>query len=440
MIVAYNIVLLVCALVGLPVWLPLIFCSEKRRHNIRLRLWLHSALRPKGLPSRAEPDPIWVHALSVGEVLSAAPLLQGLKERFPFRPVFLSVSTLTGFSIARERFQSLSTWIGYFPLDFPFTVRRAISTVNPALVLMVETDVWPNFMQEMKRRGRPVLFINARLSERSCRGYRRFSFFFRPLFSIFTGICVQSRLDAQRFASLGVPVENIHRMGNLKFDQPAMRYSTRQEGDLRQRLGLEPNQPVWVAGSTHDGEEQMLLEALRQLKQGQPELVMILAPRDPKRAASVCRIALAYGLSAATLSHCGEQPENGGPDVIVVDVMGRLRSLYALADVAFVGGSLVRQGGHNPLEPAAWGKPVLFGPDMRDFLSISHELISAGGAVRVHDADTLHRAVYRLLGQEREAEIMGRQALSVFRAHGGAVERILELVGGIVNPYGGGHP
>ncbi len=301
--------------------------------------------------------------------------------------------------------------------------------MNPALVLIVETDIWPNFMHEINRRQVPVLLVNARLSERSLRGYRLFSFIFRPLFSSFTGICAQSGLDAGRFSMLGLHPEKIYQTGNLKFDPPPRDPSELTGNALRQTLGIDPDRPVVVAGSTHEGEEKLLLGAMRQLKSRHPTPAMILAPRDPARAASVYRLTREFGLSAGLLSDVMRAPGNRDMEVIVVDLMGRLRSLYALAEVAFVGGSLVRQRGHNPLEPAAWGKPVLFGPDMRDFLSISRDFLSAGAALTVQDTGTFCRTVNRLLDNRRETEEMGQRALDIYRSQGGAAERIAELVG-----------
>ncbi len=425
----YNTLLLTFILMGLPVWLPLVLYSEKRRKSLGPRLWIDGPPQAGSTHFGGSIAPIWVHALSVGEVLSVVPLMQRLKTRFPRRPIFLSVSTLTGFHIARERLQSTATWIGFFPLDLPTTVRRAVAAVNPALVLIVETDIWPNFMREINRRRVPVLLVNARLSERSLRGYRLFSFFFRPLFSSFTGVCAQSGLDVERFSMLGFPAEKMYQTGNLKFDQPPKDPSELTVSALRQSLGIDPGRPVVVAGSTHEGEEKLLLGGMRQLKRRRPAPAMILAPRDPARAASVYRLTGEFGLCASLLSDVMRDPGNRDMEVIVVDLLGRLRSLYALAEVAFVGGSLVRQRGHNPLEPAAWGKPVLFGPDMSDFLSISSDLLSAGAALSVQDTGTFSRTVNRLLDNRGEAEQMGQRALEIYQSQGGAAERITELVG-----------
>lgn len=429
MIILYNTILFLLIIIGLPILLPVGFLSENRRKTVWRRLGFAQPFPKKTGTGNfsGHHKPIWVHALSVGEALSAAPLLSGLKEKFPAHPLLLTVSTLTGYQIAQKKLRGLATSIRFFPYDIPFCVKQAIHRIDPALVLIVETDVWPNFMFEIQKRKIPTLLVNARLSVQSYQGYRRLSFFFRPLFSAFSRICVQSETDARRFAGLGIAPDKIHPTGNLKFDQNHAALSPDTLAKHRQSLSIGPGQPVIVAGSTHDGEEKILLRGIRRLKRQWPTLTLVIAPRDPKRAASVSLMAESMNLRTTTMTARQKSSPGPPPDVVVVNILGILRDLYALADIAFVGGTLVPHSGHNPLEPAAWAKPILFGPDMRDFLTISHSLETAGGAMRIHDTDSFSRVTNRLLSDPRKSAAMGQNALAVFQANGGAVEKTLAV-------------
>lgn len=430
-ILIYNLLIFLFLLMGLPILLPLMLLSEKRRNSIwhRLGFTRHWHEKTRVILSNPHQKPIWIHALSVGEVLSTETLLSGLKAKFPCRPLILTVSTQTGYAIAHEQLSKHVASICYAPIDLPFSVKQAIDCINPAMVLIVETDIWPNFLCNLYKRSIPVLLVNARLSERSARGYQRLSLFFRPLFSTFNRICVQSDLDGRRFTGLGIASDRIHLTGNIKFDQDHAPPSPEAMGTLKNELGVTKNQQVIVAGSTHEGEEAILLKGICQLKKQWPALMILLVPRDPKRASLVSHLAESMDLSAATLTSIKNAPPSRPLDVVVVDVIGMLRDLYALSDIAFVGGSLAPFSGHNPLEPAACGKPILFGPDMRDFLTISHALEAANGAIRVQDAEAFSRAINQLLSDPGKLKEMGRNALTVFQANGGAVEKILSVAG-----------
>lgn len=428
----YNILVMLMLLMGLPILLPLAILSGKRRKTVWQRLGVSRFETRKAIPSpdNSHPKPIWVHALSVGEVLSAEPLLLGLKKWFPGHPLLLTASTQTGYDIAQKQYKALVAAIRFFPFDLPFSVKCAIQRTDPALIFIVETDIWPNFMAELRRRKIPVFLVNARLSERSLRGYKRLSFFFRPVFSVFTRICVQSDLDAKRFAQLGIAPDHLYLTGNMKFDRKRATLSPDMLSALRNKLAIFPNQPVIVAGSTHDGEEEILLRGVCQLKKQWPSLLMILVPRDPKRATSVSRLAESLGLCSHPLAFIKKSQPKSPMDVVVVDEMGMLRDLYAIADIAYVGGSLVPCSGHNPLEPAACGKPILFGPDMRDFSGISRSLEAAGGAIRVQNAASFCRTTDQLLSNAQTLRTMGQNALSLYQASGGAVEKILTVAAG----------
>ncbi|OEU82073.1 MAG: hypothetical protein BA865_01585 [Desulfobacterales bacterium S5133MH4] len=430
MMVIYNILAIMGIVLGFPLLAIIALGSDKRRKTVLQRLGL--AAFPWGArqnrSSNPSNKPIWVHALSVGEVNSALLLVRRLRDRFRDRNIFFSVSTKTGHEIANKLLKSHVDAIFFFPYDFIFSVKHVVAKVDPAMVVLVESDIWPNFLAEMKKRGVPVMLANARLSKRSFTGYRRFSFFMRPLLLTFSGICTQSMDDFRRFEQLGVPSGRIVRTGNLKFDQEHDPVPTAELEKLRRSTHIKPGQKTLLAGSTHKGEEVILLDAFSRMKRQFSDLLLMIAPRDPRRAGSVCRIFRSAGFSAYSLNDLNTVALDSKSDVVVVDTIGILQRLYALADIAFVGGSLVKSGGQNPLEAAAFSKPILFGPDMSDFHEISHMLLESGGAVRVHDADSLYKASAILLQDSNRAKDMGKKALDVFRANRGAVEKTIEAI------------
>lgn len=426
----YNILLVAAAVLGLPLIAAAVLASAKLRRTLPYRMGLKPLPAAIGRADAAPPAhrPIWIHALSVGEVLSAVPLVKALKVGAPNRSVLFSVSTRTGFDVADRELAATVEAVFFAPYDFSFLIRRMVQRIDPALVVIVETDIWPNFLYETSRRRVPVLLVNARLSQRSLRGYKRVAFWSKWLFSGFAKICVQSHLDAERFGLLGIPADRIALTGNVKFDQPADPVSGDPAQPWRRRLNLPPGGKIWLAGSTHPGEEAVIREVFIRLRQRHPDAVLITAPRDPRRAPGVADQFNACGFATALVS--GLAPDGGQPpaDVIVVDTIGDLRTLYALADVTFIGGSLVDRGGHNPLEPAAFAKPVLFGTDMSDFAAVAQLLLEAGGGLQVRDAAQLLAAVAMLLADPRKAAAMGQAAGRIFNAHKGAVAKNTEII------------
>ncbi|UCG14222.1 MAG: 3-deoxy-D-manno-octulosonic acid transferase [Deltaproteobacteria bacterium] len=434
MIVFYNILMFVGVVLGIPLIIPSVLTSEKRRKTVLPRLGL--TVFPPSLGQyrlrKPEKKPIWVHALSVGEVLSAVPLVEKLKAYFSERDIFFSVSTKTGFEIASRRLTEKVNAIIFFPYDLVFSVRHVATKVDPAVVVIVESDIWPNFLFEMKRRQVPVALVNARLSEKSFSGYRRVSFFMGPLLSSLAKICTQTNDDSRRFQYLGVPAGKIVRTGSLKFDQQRDPISKAELVKLRRSMHIPSNRSILLAGSTHKGEETILLDVFSKLKSEHGDLLLIIAPRNPDRAESVCRMFGTTGLLSVLLDDLSGLKRETRVDVIVVDTIGILGKLYALGDIAYVGGSLVDAGGQNPLEPAAMSKPVLFGPDMSDFEQISHMLVESGGAVRVQDAESLYKNVAVLLRDHERRKNMGKRTFAVFSANTGAVQKTVEVITGII--------
>ncbi len=422
----YNLVLTWGLMVTLPVALPLILTAPKRRATIRQRL----GLTPfgSGLPSAlpGQPRRVWVHALSVGEVLSAIPLVKHWRRAFKAEVLGFSASTLTGYRVAERELGHVADALFYYPYDLIFAVKRAIRQVAPDMVILVETDIWPNFLFEMQRRNVPVMLVNAKLSDRSWRGYKRLGGLLRPLFGMLSLVCTQTTKDAERFRSLGVRSERLHVTGNIKFDQALP--SAERIDDLRESLHVRPGQATIVAGSTHPGEEVLIGRAWADLRHQRPGVTLIVVPRDPARAGEVRRWFARTGHDARLLSEVVQPDRRRTFDVLIVDTIGILSRLYALADVAIVGGSLVPCGGHNPLEAAAWSKPIVFGNDMSDFDQVARMLLAANGAIQVEDQASLTRALTALFEDQQRAVMLGTNAHRVFKGNQGTVAQTINVI------------
>jgi 3-deoxy-D-manno-octulosonic-acid transferase len=436
MIRVYNIAVAATLLLALPFLLPYIVLSTKRRRVILRRLGLvHPSICFRPGPPAGKP--IWVHALSVGEVFAGVPLVRALAARYAHRPIVFSASTTGGYEMARQKLGDTVAAVFYFPYDLPLAVKRMAAWITPGVVIIIETDIWPNFLSEMQRREVPVVLANAKLSNRSFAGYRRVAAFSTFLFAMVTKICCQTREDAARFECLGVSGERIEITGNIKFDQGEDPPATKETAFLHAALNAEPLRPVWVAGSTHDGEEEIIRRAFAMVKKEHPDLLLIVAPRDPSRAGAVGRQFDAAGFGTVAISALSGSTPMRRIEVVVIDVLGILKNLYASADVALVGGSLLHIrgiGGHNPLEPAAYGKPVQFGPNMKNFKEIERLLIEAGGAVQVTDARSIANSLGELLTNHELANRMGRNAHAVFKANKGAVKNTLKAAAALIDP------
>ena len=431
MIILYNSFFFIGLVLGFPFIIPIVLLSAKRRKTVLQRLGL--AHRTEGIKKNIshKPDrkPIWVHALSVGEVISAVPFVRELKNSFRNKDIFFSVSTLTGFEIADSYVKEYVDQIFFFPYDLVFSVKHIARKIDPGIVIIVETDIWPNFLFEMKKRNVPVFLVNTRLSKKSFSGYKRIRCFMEAIFLTFSKICTQSSEDAQRFKHLGVPDNKIITTGNFKFDQVYDLMSETQINNLKRSINILPMQKIILAGSTHKGEESIILNAFSEIAAIYSDLVLIVAPRDPRRAESVCSIFVSAGFSAITLKNINRIRQEETVKVIVVDAIGILTKLYAVADIAFVGGSLVNCGGHNPLEPAAMSKPIIFGPYMSDFAEVSKMLVESEGAVRIQNAESLYETFASLLGNRTKCQNMGRRAFQVYSANSGAVNKTLDVLG-----------
>jgi 3-deoxy-D-manno-octulosonic-acid transferase len=382
---------------------------------------LPAALNPERRPS------VWIHAVSVGEVLAARPLVGALKARTG-RPVYLSTTTLTGRAIAEK---SVGDADGRFfaPFDFPGAVRRTLDAVNPALLVLVETEIWPNLIHEAKRRGARVAIVNGRLSESSFSGYRRIRPFLSRVLSEVDLFLMQSDAHARRIRALGAPEGRVRVGGTLKFDALE---APRTPEALARLLAPESGagRPLVVAGSTVEGEEELVLRAFREARRHLPEVGLILAPRHPERFDTAAALVEAAGFHCARRSSMPPGAANG--DVVLLDTIGELAQVYPLATVVFVGGSLVPRGGHNVLEAAAAGKPVVVGPYMHNFQEIADEFRAEEAIVEARDAEALGRELASLLADEPRRRRLGERAQGLLERNRGALARTGEALAGLL--------
>lgn len=354
------------------------FCRSRTDGKYRGNYPARMGLTAPSLP-RAGARRVWLHALSVGEVLSAVALIRAIKAADPGIDIFVSTATETGMAVARERISDLAAGFFFIPHDFPVAMRNAVRRVAPSLFILVETDFWPNMLLELKRAGVVTVLANGRMSPGSFRKYRRLRGASGALFGLFDHVFAQTDLDLQRFVVLGCAPERVAAVGNLKFDSLQQRLPDRETARLRSEMGIAPDRRVWIAGSTHEGEEGILLGVHCLLRAELGEPLLIIAPRNIRRSAEIAALCGDFSLPVGVRSQGGKAAGNA---VYLLDTLGELGKAYALADVAFLGGSLVPLGGHNPLEAVAQGKPACWGPHFYNFSEIESDLLLAGCGFR----------------------------------------------------------
>jgi len=416
MYVFYSLLLACAALLSLPWWTVQMLRLGKYRSGLLERLG-----RVPARLNDAQPGSIWVHAVSVGEVLAVSQLVNDLMKQHPHRQVFVSTTTATGQKLARQRFGENRVF--FMPLDFGFAVRRYLNALKPQLLVIAETEFWPNLLHLARKRQTAVAIVNARISDRSFPRYKRFKWFFGRVLSGVDLFLAQTAEDAQRLRDIGAPTERVRVSGNLKFDvrpnaQPAL------IAGLRAAIGKDS--PVIVCGSTAEGEEEPLLSAFKAVQQQFPAAVMILAPRHPERFEKVAALIASQGflLQRRTLWQPAQPIRSG---IFLLDSVGELAGIYELADIAFVGGSLVPTGGHNILEPAQYGAAILVGPHTFNFREIV-ALFEKDGAVKTMAAEALPAQVISLLNHPEDRQRMGLAAKDLFAKYAGATRRTLDAL------------
>jgi 3-deoxy-D-manno-octulosonic-acid transferase len=441
----YNFALFVALIAGAPWWLWRMAFTRRYREGLIERLGrvprrlVSDSASPGSASivasaSFADRPLVWIHAVSVGEVLAVTGLVKALESALPGYSIVVSTTTRTGQALARERFAS--NHVFYCPLDLPWAVNAYLNALQPRLLILAETEFWPNLLHGCFHREIPVAVVNARISNRSWPRYRRLRLFWRPLLARLSRVLAQSQTDADRLLALGCPPDDVSVAGNLKFDVRAA-----QESEATRYLrSVSAGMRFIVAGSTLEGEESELIESWPRLLAEDPQLVLVLAPRHPERFSSVAALLQKSGAlwnkrsswpSEASVAQRAPRMLRPG-EIVLLDTIGELASVYSLASVAFVGGSLIPAGGHNPLEPAQFAVPIVMGPHYANFVAIVDSLRSHN-ALRIAAKEELGSTLIELLGDHTAAKAMGRRAKEVFDREAGATDRcvtaIRELLG-----------
>jgi 3-deoxy-D-manno-octulosonic-acid transferase len=422
----YNLLLLAVLILGAPWWLFRLATTRKYRDGLLQRLGLLST----GVSS---PRPVlWIHAVSVGEVIAIGWLVKRLDETLPGYQIVVSTTTRTGQALARDRFGAGRVF--YCPLDLPWAVGRVLNDLNPKMLILAETEFWPNLLTACKRRGIPVAVVNARISDRSWPRYKALSRLWRRILSGLALVHAQTEMDAGRLIAIGCRSERVQVGGNLKFD---VRTARQSDATRLLRVGAESKRVI-VAGSTLDGEEADLIAAFSALLADRPDLLLVLAPRHPERFNAVAALLARSELNWQRRSHWQPYqpapPEQlGDTHILLLDSIGELADVYRLAYLAFVGGSLVPAGGHNPLEPAQFGIPILIGPSFENFRGIVEPMLAAGGIRIVDSQEHLKSSMAELLTYPERAKQMGHQARLVFESQAGATERTVKAIQNLIH-------
>ncbi|MDD5347060.1 MAG: 3-deoxy-D-manno-octulosonic acid transferase [Candidatus Omnitrophica bacterium] len=432
MTVLYDLIFLVFSLAYLPV-----FIFKRKMHaGFRMRLG--------ALPSAARfRNPVWIHAVSVGEAMSVRHLVETLRQRLPGRQFVISTVTPTGNKIAQSIAVKGDVVI-YLPLDLSWIARSVVERVDPCLVVLTETEIWPNFITHLSKKNIPIAVVNARISDRSLPGYLLARPLVKPLLNMIGVSCVQSEKDAARLSRLGMAPGKIMVTGNMKFDIKIKDYDELKKDytDYRLKLGLGSKERLWIAASTHAGEEEIVLAAYRGLRAKEAGLKLIIAPRHPERTAAVEELVnRSPGLTAVRVSQAAktgtvnpfQADTSGRQPVFILDTVGQLMYFYTLADAVFVGGSLVSSGGHNILEPASLGRPVVFGRHMFNFRDIAELFLAHAAAIQVAGQAQLQDAIESLVSDNRRAAALGKAGRDLIKANQGATMRNADLISGLLN-------
>ena len=411
--------------------LPVLFClvaAKKYRFRLVQRCGFGLTDRLSLTPNSSHPSlTVWIHALSVGEVTSALPLVRGLRASLADAQIIFSAATRAGEQTAERLLAPYADAIIAGPLDLGPVIPLYLRSIQPDLFILVETDFWPHWLSCLARKKIPMLLVNGRISQHSFARYQRYGFFFRRMFDSFNLLSMQTAVDAEKMIALGIASDKVRTLGNLKFDTllgttPSTAPPSGKEN--KASLGFSEDAPLWVCGSTHQGEEALLLQAYAQLLHDRPDLQLLLAPRNIERAPEIATLAKEHGLTVRLRS---SGSDTAGP-LLILDTLGELAGCYGLAEVVFIGGSLVAQGGHNPIEAAAVGVPVLFGPHMEDFSEIAATLIQTGGALQISSVQSLIPALQQLLADHNLHQSMAKAARMCIENRSGVVSRYLQAI------------
>jgi len=413
-----------------PLFLYKMWRRGKYRENFLQRFGWYSAETRASLANKIAPR-CWIQAVSVGEVNVALIFIAALQRRFPELQIVLTTTTSTGYTLAYERLPQ-EVELLYFPQDFPWSVRRAYDLIQPDFIVLMESELWPNHLWTGARRHIPIFLVNARMSPRSTSRYRRWKWYSQKVLGELSLVCAQSQEDAENFSTLGVPPSRVHATGNLKYDA-SMPHADVQQVDpvqMLKQIGISPAQPILVAGSTHPGEEEILFDVCRDLRQQFPRLFLVLVPRHVERTRELVELARRKQIKFVLRSDISSQlaPTAKPYDCLIVNTTGELKWFYKIATVIFVGKSLVGQGGQNIVEAAVSGHPVMFGPNMQNFRAIAQQFTAAGACVQVQNAAQLRRAAQELLVDSERRNTIVSAAHRVIQSNVGATQRCVELI------------
>lgn len=428
MYLLYDLILLASAAVLIPYYLFRGWRRGKVRRGIRERLGFYTAGQLSQVAGRMV---LWVHAVSVGETRAAVPLLKRLKSLYPEHLLVLSNVTETGRQIALD-LREVDLCL-FFPFDLSWVVRRVLRQVRPDAIVIVETEIWPNFIHGASRAGIPVILVNGRISDRSFPRYRLARKLIAPILDQLSAFCMQTELDAQRIVAMGARSERVSVTGNLKFDMQVHPVDSAERERLRGAFLLPDGAVIWVAGSTHAGEEEIVTGVYRDLVASGESLFLILVPRHPERCRAVREMLVGQGLGVGLRSVLEKRQSPFAPgEILLVDTLGEMLTFYALADLVFVGGSLVPIGGHNVLEASLMEKPVVFGGYMNNFKEISSLLLNEGAGLVVNDRLELMGAVRQLLGDPSRRAAMGRAGAALLERNAGATDKTVAVIDRLV--------
>jgi 3-deoxy-D-manno-octulosonic-acid transferase len=412
----YNIIVILVVLVATPV----LFYRWVREEGFgrRLRQSLFGQLPKADIMPVAGKDCIWLHAASVGEIVAASPIIREIRRQFPEQAILVSVVTTNGYEMARRIVKDADSII-YFPLDLPWLSFRVVKQIRPKIFMLVETELWPNFLYAAKHYRIPVMMVNGRISDKSVGRYRYLGTILRDMLNTVVQYCMQSAIDAQYIIRLGAEPRRVVITGNTKFDQTYTDIGDGEKAALYRQLGLEGVDPVLVAGSTHRGEEELVLEAFLKVRAEFPGAKLVIAPRDTMRADEIAALAARYGLCAGRRTQAvkGTDP---GHELVIIDTIGELGKIYSVGTAIFVGGSLVPHGGHNILEPAAHGRPIVVGPHMFNFKDTYALFSGRGACLTAYDQHELADIFLRILKNDKIREDMCAKTLAIIRENQGA--------------------
>jgi 3-deoxy-D-manno-octulosonic-acid transferase len=429
MYLAYSLLVVLAVLLGSPYFIYQAIRHRKYVGSLRQRL----GRLPISLNLDSDAS-IWIHAVSVGEVLSARPLVEALRQRYPMLRLYVSTTTMTGQQVVRQQLQQAIDGAFYFPFDFAFIVRRVLNVVRPKLVVLVENEIWPHLLRECHRRGVKSMIVNGRISARSFPRYRLARPFFARVLAYVDRFCMQGEESARRAIELGADPARVTITGSLKFDSATrMDSHPRGRGRVLRFLRVSPDRVVIVAGSTMRGEERTVLQAFRRIKAATPTAMLILAPRHAERFEEAVQLAAGEGFLTLRRTELAIDAEPRA-DVVVLDTIGELAQVYQLATVAFVGGSLVETGGHNILEPAVFGRPVMFGPHMSNFAEIAATFLANRAAVQVSSARELEDELAALVADPVRRASVGAAARALVDANRGALDRTIDAIVRLLPP------